>query len=77
MDRRSTLDDRRVAVNGRRAIDAPPAENPCVEMIRELSRLKTVLQTLVDAVQALTGSQTKHEQQHQREPIKKAPQEQA
>jgi len=60
MDKRGTLADRRrVTRKGRRATDVQPFEIACLEMARELSRVKTVLQTLIDAVQALTGSQTK------------------
>ena len=59
MEKRGTVADRRRIRNGRRATDVDTAENACVEMTRELSRLKTVLQTLIDAVQGLTASQTK------------------
>jgi hypothetical protein len=60
MVKRGTLAGRRrVTRKQHRAANVQPIENPCVEMARELSRLKTVLQTLIDAVQALTASQTK------------------
>jgi hypothetical protein len=60
VDKRGTVaDQRRVTRNGRRATDVQPVESFYVETTRELSRLKTVVQALVDAVQALTGSQRK------------------
>ena len=62
VDRRGTVADRReVTRKGRRATDLQSFDNFCVETTQELSRLKTVVQILIDAVQGLTGSQKRPE----------------
>ena len=57
--RGKVADRRRVTRNGRRATDIHPAEGASAKMAREISQLKNVVQILVDAVQALTGSRGK------------------
>src|ERR1700693_3327118 len=74
VEKRGTGVDRsRAARSGRRATDVQPVESLYLETMRELSRLKTVVQALVDAVQALTGSQRNPNNKIDRSPTKEVP----
>ena len=53
------MDRRRTSIEGRRATDIHPLERLCAATTREVFQIKTVMQVLVDAVQALTGSRTR------------------
>ena len=45
----------RNAQGGRRVTDLHPGQRTCMETRDEVARLRVVIQTLVDAVQALTA----------------------
>jgi hypothetical protein len=61
VERRIQIDRRRRSRSGRRATDPSPTDIASVDIGREITLLRQVIERLIDAVQTLTAKYTKQE----------------